>query len=135
MQLDLRLALRELGEPRHEPARGEHRRRGDHELRFLAALADRLHRGRERVEAFAQLRQAGARRVGELHAARRAAEELHAEVLLEAFHLVAHRRLRDVQLGRRFLERQVARGGFEYPQRIQRQAIDHGMSKFFLCKG
>jgi hypothetical protein len=49
---------------------------------------------------------------------------------------MAHRRLRDVQLRRRFLERQVARGGLEYPQSIQgRQAIDHAMSKFFLCKG
>ena len=81
---------------------------------------------RERVEALAQLRQAGARRVGELHAAPGAAEQFHAEVFLEAFDLVAHRRLRDVQLDRRFLERQVARGGLEYPQRIQRrQAVNH----------
>ena len=70
-QLDLRLALREVGEARHQPARGEHRRRGDHQLGLVAALADHLHRRGERVEALAQARQAGARRLGELHAARR----------------------------------------------------------------
>ena len=73
-----------------------------------------LHRRGERVEAFAQPRQAGARRLGELHAAPRAAEQLHAEVFLEALDLVADRGLRDVQLDRRLLERQVARGGLEY---------------------
>ena len=49
-----------------------------------------------------------------LAAARRAAEQLHTEVLLETFHLVADRGLRDVQLDRRFLERQMACGGFEH---------------------
>ena len=37
----------------------------------------------ERIEALAQLRQAGARRVGELHAAPGAAEQFHTEVFLE----------------------------------------------------
>ena len=68
----------------------------------------------ERIEALAQLRQAGARRVGELHAAPGAAEQFHTEVLLERLDLVAHRRLRDVQFDRRVLERQVARGGLEH---------------------
>ena len=54
------------------------------------------------------------RRLGELHAAAGAAEKIHAEVLLEALDLVADGGLRDVQLGRRLLEREVARGGLEY---------------------
>ena len=93
----------------------------------LAALADHLHGGSQGFEAFAQLRQAGARRLGELHAAPCAVEQLHAEVLLEALDLVADRRLRDVQLARRLLEREVARSSFEDTQRIQRrQAVGHG---------
>jgi hypothetical protein len=113
-QLDLRLALGEVGEARHQPARRKHRRRGDHQLGLVTFFADHLHRARQRVEALAQLRQAGARRVGELHAAAGAAEQFHTEVFLQRFHLVAHRRLRDVQLDRRILERQVARGGLEH---------------------
>ncbi len=113
-QLHLRLALGEIGQARHQPAGGEHRRRGDHQLDLVALLADHLDRARQRIETLAQLRQAGARRVGELHAAPRAAEQFHTEVLLERFDLVAHRGLRDVQFDRRVLERQVARGGLEH---------------------
>jgi hypothetical protein len=114
--LDFRLAPGKVREARHQPARGEHRRRGDDELGLGAALADHLHRGGEGVEALAQLRQAGARRFGELHAAPGAAEQLHAEELLEAFHLVADRGLRDVQLVRRLLEGEVTRRSFEHAQ-------------------
>jgi hypothetical protein len=48
---------------------------------------------------------------------------------------VAHRGLRDGKLVCRLLERQMARGGLEYAQCIQRrQAIYHAMDEFFLCK-
>ena len=124
----------EVGEPRHQPARGEHRRRGDLQVGLVGAHMDRLDRRGERIEALAQPRQRGARRFRELHAAPGALEELHAEVVLEALDLVAHRRLRDRELVRRLLEREVARRGLEYPQRIQgRQAINH--DEFFLCEG
>ena len=78
----------------------------EHQARRLRAaeMARLVDAGGEGVEALAQPRQAGARRLGELHAAAGAAEQLHAEVLLEALDLVAHRGLRDVQLGRRLLE-------------------------------
>ena len=76
---------------------------------------NRLHRRRERVEPVAQARQRGARRFRELHAAARALEELHAEIVLQAFYLVTHSGLGDRQLVRRLLERQMARGGLEYP--------------------
>ena len=58
---------------------------------------------------------AGARRLGELHAAPRAAEQFHTEVFLEALDLVADRRLRDGKLVRGLLEGKMARGGLEYP--------------------
>jgi hypothetical protein len=120
-QLDLRLALREIGEARHQPARGEHRRRGDVQLGFGGAFAHQFHRGGEGTETFAQARQAGARRLGEVHPATGAPEQLHAEVFLEALDLVADRGLRDGKLVRRLLERQVARRGLEYAQCIQRR--------------
>ena len=86
------------------------------------------------VEAVAQARQRRARRLGELHAAPRAAEQFHAEVFLEAFHLVADRCLRDGKLVRGFLEGKMSRRGLEYPQRIQgREAVNHAMDEFFLC--
>ena len=48
---------------------------------------------------------------------------------------MAYRGLRDVQLGRGLLEGEVAGGGFEYAQRIQRwQAVNHAMDEFFLCE-
>jgi hypothetical protein len=106
-------------------------------------LADHLHGGGERVEALAQLRQAGARGLGQLHAAPGAAEQLHAEEFLQALDLVADRRLRDGELVRRFLERQMARGRFEHAQGIEgRQAVDHvgkeelslmGNVEFYSC--
>jgi hypothetical protein len=53
---------------------------------------------------------------------------------------VAHRRLRDRELVRGFLEGEMTRGGLEYPQRVQGwQAIDHVTDllqtvEFFSCK-
>ena len=43
-------------------------------------------------------------RLGEFGAARVAAEQLHAEALLERFHLVAHRRAGDAEFSRREAE-------------------------------
>src|SRR5262249_48353115 len=108
-------------------------RRGDDELRLGAALVDRLDRRSERVEALAQPRQARLRRLGQLHAAPLTAEQLDAEEILEALDLVAHRGLRDMQLRRRLLERQVAGGGFEDAQRVQRRkTVRHFSCEFFL---
>jgi len=59
--IDLRLAAREVGEPRHQPAGGEHRRRGDFQIRLIRAQVNRFHRRGERIEALAQPRQRGAR--------------------------------------------------------------------------
>src|SRR6185295_4935049 len=107
---------------------------------LAAALADLLDRRGERVEAVAQPRQRRARGLGELHAASGAAEQFHTEVILEAFHLVADRRLRDRELVRGFLEGKMARGGLEYPQCVQgRKAVNHvtdlsWIVEFFLCK-
>ena len=57
-----------------------------------------------------------------------AAKELHAEELVQPFHLMADGGLRNGQLVGRFLEGQVARCGLEDAQRIQRrQAVDHAM--------
>jgi hypothetical protein len=125
-QLHLRIALREVGEPRHEPALRKHRGRGDEKIGLPAARAQELHRRGERIESLAQPRQAGTRGVGELHAASRAAEQFHAEVFLEALDLVAYRGLGDRELVRGLLERQVPRGGFKDAQRVERrQAINH----------
>src|SRR5713226_8408425 len=131
-QLDPRLALGEIRQARKQPARGEDRRRGDQELGLRGALADQLHRRGERLEAFTQLRQAGARRFRELHPPPGAAKELHAEILLEALDLVADGGLRDGELLRRLLEREMARGGLEDAQCVQRrQTINHEISELF----
>ncbi len=103
-QFDARFALREIGQARHQPARGEYGRRSDQQLGLFGAFADHLDRRGERLEAFAQFRQARARRFREVYAASRAAEQFHAEILLEALDLVAHRSLGDGQLVRRVLE-------------------------------
>ncbi len=113
--IDLRLAPGEIRKARHQPAGGEDRRRSDLEIGLVRAHVDRLHRGGERIEAFAQARQRGARCFGELHTAARAPEELHPEIVLEALDLVTHRGLRDRELVRGLLEREMARGGLEYP--------------------
>ena len=77
--------------------------------------------------------QARGRHARLLRAAERWELKLDAEVVLERLHLVAHRGLRDRELVRRLLEREVARGGFEHAQRIERrQAIDH--VEFFLTE-
>src|SRR5207302_10829533 len=108
-------------------------RRGDQQLGFRGALADQLHRRGERLEALAQLGQAGARRLRELHPPPDAAEELHAEILLEALDLVADGGLRDGELVRRLLEREMARGDLEDAQCVERrQTVNHEISEIFL---
>jgi len=71
--------------------------------------------------------------VGEQEAARQPAEQGNAEAALEAFHLMAHRRLRHVQFFRGAREAEPARGRFEGSERVQREGdTGHGDGLVFL---
>src|SRR5688572_6963582 len=110
----------EVVEPREEPARGEVRWREHVERAGLAAMAHRIHRCLNAGEPLAHLRQQELSLRCQLESPREPAEERHAEDRLEELHLVAHGARGHVQLGGGVLEAQVARGGLEGAQRMQR---------------
>ena len=118
--LDFGPRFEEAVQPRHQPARGERRRRAHGKHAAAPVRAHPFDRLRQGVEPLAQLGQAGARGVGQLERAVVAVEQLHAQRFLQRLDLVAHRRGRDVQLGCGFFHAGVARSGLEGPQGIER---------------
>jgi hypothetical protein len=90
------------------------------------APAHLLDRRRQAIEAVAEALEAGLTRFGEQDLAIEAAEQRHPQPFLERFHLMADRRRRHMQLGRRLAHAQVAGGGLEGAQRIEgRQPAAH----------
>ncbi len=122
----LGLRFQETMQARHQPARGERRRRAHHQHAPALVRAQPLHRLHQVVEPLAQLGQAGLRHVGQFQRAVVPQEQLHPEMLLQRLDLVAHRRGRDVQLECGFFHTQQARGGLESLQGIERgQSAGH----------
>jgi hypothetical protein len=111
----------ERRQARNEPQRGHARRGG--ERQDLAPP-----RAAHGLDAFAQFGQRARHRAGqaqpfagEFERTVAALEERRAQRLFEAGDLAAHRRLRDEALFGRLGERQVARGGIEHRERVERR--------------
>jgi hypothetical protein len=119
--VDAGTAAGEAGEPRDKPQRGERGRSGDRKP-FLSRLRAQpvgggAHGGQD-------LRRRGIERLPRLRERERpvaALEQLHPELLLQLLDLAAHRRLGEEQFLARLGEGQVARGGLESDQQVQRR--------------
>jgi hypothetical protein len=114
----VRILRLEPGQARQQPARGEgrHHRQFEH----AAGAVVRHHRQRvvlDRIQPRRDLAAVAQPRLGELHAAPGAAEQRHAEEVLQRGDLAADRALRQRELLRRAGEALVARGGLEGEQR------------------
>jgi hypothetical protein len=126
-QLDVRVALGESVQPRHQPAGGEQGRRADRQRSQAGEAAAALDSGRERLECLLHLGHHCLAGVGELQRPGQPAKQLDPQLVLQRLHHVADGRRGDVQLRRRLLEAQVAGGGLEGAKRVQRwqAVVDH----------
>ena len=118
---DLGMLGLEAMQARRQPAQSEGRDQADIERAGVGLAADALQRVGHAVEGIAQVGQQRLAFAGDLEPARTAHEQRHAQPLLERLHLVADRRLGDVQLLGGVGEGGVAGGGFEGAERVQRQ--------------
>ncbi|MNS90195.1 hypothetical protein D3C72_1242340 [compost metagenome] len=112
-QFDLRVAVAQPAQARHQPARDE-RAGGRHRHHLVVALAPRLfgHVG-QLVEDRSQRGRIALARAGEHHAARQALEQHDAQPRFQLFHVVADGAGRHVQFFARALEAFMAGGGLE----------------------
>ena len=117
--LDLGMLGLEAMQARRQPAQREGRDQADIQRAGIGLAADALQRIGHAVEGVAQIGQQRLAFAGDLEPARAAHEQRHAEPLLERLHLVADRRLGDVQLLGGVRETCVTGGGLEGAQRIQ----------------
>ena len=118
---DLGMLGLEAMQARRQPAQREGRDQADVERAGVGLAADPLQRVGHAVEGIAQVGQQRLAFAGDLEPARTAHEQRHAQPLLERLHLVADRRLGDVQLLGGVGEAGVTGGGFEGAERVQRQ--------------
>ena len=94
-----------------------------------AAHPHPLNRLGHSIERGAQVGQQRLAFLGQQQAARQPSKQLHAKMILEPFHLVADRRLGDVQFVGRLGETEVTSRRFEGAQRVQRgQGLGHPMT-------
>ncbi len=118
--VDVRMSGVESLQTRYQPLRRE---RGGHAhvqgtARVMSLLSvDRLG---EPVESLAESGKAGLASVGEQERVAHTPKELHAQVALEPFHLVADCRGRDVQLASCLREAEVPARGLKRPECIER---------------
>ena len=133
----MRMSAREPREVRYQPQRREPGRRRDDDgvdrcraaqsTRAVVQLLERILRSS--IEQLTVL--------GQQQSARAALEQLDPEVLLELLNLPANGRLRQMELGRRLRERQVAGRRLECQQRIERRhviaLVTHAKNSFQLC--
>jgi hypothetical protein len=131
-QVDLRMTDAKAFEARHQPFGCDRWRSGHGEQADAVALTSARHRFGDALESVAQPRQAGLTRIGQAHRAIETAEELHAEIGLERFDLMADRRRRHAQLLGRGVEAEMARGGLEGTQRVERRQAGHGFRLDYL---
>ncbi len=103
----------EAAEPPREPGVGEGIGRGDGQQPLVLGT-DRGEGRIERIESAADLRRDTARCLGQHDALLLAAEQRHAEPLLQQFHLIADRCLSHAEFRRGGREILVARGGLEH---------------------
>ncbi len=122
--------LAETVEPGHQPFGAEGGRHADRERPALVARAQRVHGRGEALEALAKTRQTGLSRIGESQRAVGALEQRQPQVGLQALDLMADRRGRHVQLLGGARDAQVAGGGLEGAERVQRWQISlHNLEK------
>ena len=119
LDVDVGTARREFAEPREKPARRERGRHAHGDRRACVAGAQLIDAVREQLEPVPKFLRRELAVLGELDVPSRAAEERHAEIVLETSNLVAYRGRRDVQLPRRAREARKTRGDLERAQRRQ----------------
>ena len=125
-QVDARMRGVEGGEPGKQPAGGEGAHRGHREQLCGSAAGDALDQLGDAIEAVPQRGEQRQPFVGERKPARQAAEELGAQALLQALHLVADRGLRHAQLDRGAGEAQMPCRCLEGAQGIEGEVgADH----------
>jgi hypothetical protein len=106
---------------RHQPAKGKGGDQTDVQGARIGLATDPLQRVGHAVESIAQVRQQRLAFAGDFQPTRAAHEQRHAEPFLERLHLMADGGLRDVKFFGGVSEACVAGGGFEGPERVQRQ--------------
>ena len=121
-QVDAGIEVLEAADARQQPALQEGRQQGDLQRPLGAVLFQVLHRGFELVQPAAHAGQQLLAFGGELDTPPGALEQLHLQVVLEGFDLLAHGRRRHVQGFGGIRKRQPRRHGFENSKRIERQA-------------
>ena len=120
LSLDIRMPRAEAAEARHQPGRGERRRRADRQhagIRLRAQPPRRLADLAERVADRNEVVLAG---LGQHQRSVAAAEQLRAQPLLEPAHQLADRAGRHRQFGRGLLHAEMACRGLEGTQRVER---------------
>ncbi|MNT25978.1 hypothetical protein D3C72_1615250 [compost metagenome] len=113
-QRDLRIARKELRQARYQPLGAQRRHAGDMQHAAAALAGHQLDRGcLQFVQARADALEVALPRGGQHQALAHTLEQLHAEVGLQAAHLLAHRALRHMQFARGHGKTVVAGGGLE----------------------
>ena len=118
-EVDERMRLLERREPRQQPAYREGADCGHREDFAQPAVLELAEYPADAAEGVFKHRQQRQPFVGERQAARQAAEQRHAESLLQALHVLAHCGLRHVQLVGGAGEAQLAGRGLEGAQGVQ----------------
>ena len=124
----------EIVEPRYEPEprKGHGGRDRQHSGGARAKPAGDV---AQQTQHFARGLVKGLTFLGEPQLAMVTAKQGHAELIFQRLDLAADRRLRDEELGRRLGEAQIAGGGLEALQKIERrQLADPLKHSFFSCK-
>ncbi len=116
----------EAREARYQPAHGEELRGADGERAIGVAGADTARRLAQQIERAGHGAGIALPRRREPHRAHPALEQQGAEDVFQRLDAVAHRRGRQVQLGRRLDEAAGARGGVEHAEGIERGQVGHG---------
>ena len=119
--VEIRVAADKPVQARRQPARRKRWRGAHRERALLLDAAHFRHRVAQAAESFAQLGQQHLPGARQFEPALQAPEQALAEIVLQALHLVADRRRRDVQFLGRHGEAQMARRSLERPQRVERR--------------
>ena len=128
------MAAIEFRQARDQPVHCKGGRDPNREHRTRPHRRNLIRKSLERAECIGQSRLERTALIGELQSIGVTPEEREAKSLFEQPHLLAHGRLRDVQVLRRQRETSVARRGLERAQSVQKQrSPGHGLAPRFPC--
>src|SRR3954464_6567986 len=112
----IRMRVAKVGQTRHEPMLRERRQRCDHQFAVVRTREHAARGLRDVAQRRADLERVETAFVGRTQTARLAYEKRDAHRLFEYLDLLAHRRMRDVQLAGRLRDAAEARDGLEAAQ-------------------